>query len=56
MVGNDGYHSLFHFFESFLIQHFPDPMGIRAFFTRFSFELYPRVLKYFMAIDRKSVV
>ena len=30
--------------------HFPDPMGVRAFFTKYSLGIYPRVVKYFMAI------
>ena len=49
IVGQSGYHSLFHWFESFLDAHFPDPMGVRAFLERYSLGVYPRILKYFMA-------
>ncbi|GMH37404.1 hypothetical protein BSKO_05277 [Bryopsis sp. KO-2023] len=49
-LGNEGYHSLYRWFESFLTEHFPDPMHLRDMLTKITFGVYPAVLKYLMAI------
>lgn len=49
-LGKDGYHTLYKWFDSFLSETFPDPMGLRQKLTGYTFGLYPAVLKYLMAI------
>eukprot|EP00210_Caulerpa_lentillifera_P006894 g6591.t1 len=50
IVGSSGYHSLYLWFDEFFSEHFPDPMGVGEFIQKYSFGLYPSVLKYFMTV------
>lgn len=49
-LGQDGYHTLYRWFDSFLSETFPDPMKLRWKLTKYTFGLYPTVLKYLMAV------
>ncbi|KAL4423131.1 hypothetical protein ABPG77_004814 [Micractinium sp. CCAP 211/92] len=48
-VGRDGYHSLYKWYRSYEVLHFPDPMGMRDQLERYSLGLYPATLKWVMA-------
>lgn len=49
-LGNDGHHSMYHWFEAYQDQHFPDPMGLRDMAHRWSWGVYPGVIKAAMAV------
>jgi len=49
-VSSEGYHSLYRWLQSFLEDHFPDPMGVRIRLEQVTLGIYPRIVKYTMAI------
>ncbi|GFR41995.1 hypothetical protein Agub_g2809, partial [Astrephomene gubernaculifera] len=49
-LGADGPHSLYRWYRAYEEQHFPDPMGLRAFLQRWTLGLYPSALQAAMGL------
>ncbi|KXZ46777.1 hypothetical protein GPECTOR_40g511 [Gonium pectorale] len=49
-LGADGPHSLYRWYRAYEEEHFPDPMGLRAFLERCTLGLYPRALQAAMSL------
>ena len=49
-VGQEGYHSLYKWYQAFEEEHFPDPKGLRHTLARWSLGIYPNCIKALMAV------
>ncbi|PWA13675.1 calcineurin-like metallo-phosphoesterase superfamily protein [Artemisia annua] len=49
LLATSGYHSLYEWYRSVEIEHFPDPTGLRARIEQWTFGLYPACIKYLMS-------
>lgn len=49
-VGQDGYHSLYKWYQNFEAQHFPDPAGLRGTVSKWTLSLYPNLIKWVFAV------
>lgn len=49
LLATSGYHSLYQWYRSVEIEHFPDPTGLRARIEQWTFGLYPACIKYLMS-------
>ena len=49
-LGSEGYHSLYRWYQAFEATHFPDPMGLRETVANWTLGVYPKCLKYTMAV------
>ncbi|EPS68439.1 hypothetical protein M569_06328, partial [Genlisea aurea] len=49
LLATSGYHSLYEWYRSVEVEHFPDPTGLRARIEQWTFGLYPACIKYLMS-------
>ena len=49
-VGTDGYHSLYRWYRSFEMEHFPDPANVRRVLSYWTFGIYPNSIKWLFAL------
>ncbi|KAL4310219.1 hypothetical protein GQ457_01G026290 [Hibiscus cannabinus] len=49
LLATSGYHSLYQWYQSVEIEHFPDPTGLRSRIEQWTFGLYPACIKYLMS-------
>lgn len=48
-VGKDGYHSLYRWYRAFEVENFPDPSNLRGTLSRWTFSIYPNLIKWLFA-------